>query len=75
MLWKDVMKDSQDERKVNRKLIPMLFRKGFEGKERRKRPKERKGKEVKPQLQRRRLRRRRLTRFKKGTINKKGMKD
>ena len=62
MLWKDVMKDSQDERKVNRKLIPMLFRKGFEGKERRKRPKERKGKEVKPQLQRRRLRRRRLTR-------------
>ena len=25
-LWKDVMKDSQDERKVNRKLIPMLFR-------------------------------------------------
>jgi tRNA(Phe) wybutosine-synthesizing methylase Tyw3 len=23
---KDVMKDSQDERKVNRKLIPMLFR-------------------------------------------------
>ena len=56
------MKDSQDERKVNRKLIPMLFRKGFEGKERRKRPKERKGKEVKPQLQRRRLRRRRLTR-------------
>ena len=44
------MKDSQDERKVNRKLIPMLFRKGFEGKERRKRPKERKGKVVESKI-------------------------
>ena len=40
------MKDSQDERKVNRKLIPMLFR-GNSQKKREKDEKERENKERK----------------------------